>query len=1653
MHYYTPTIGLVTKKPFSQIGRKLKFFSIFLFLILFQTKLSSCDTSGFFIDDVVLNPDGTYTVTLTIEVGGFPSTGVGSTWGFFFNANNPIISINPPSLTSQNGTTIFAVITGNTVTWGDPVPSANPPFVDMNVDPTQSFTVTLVLASINGDWNGGGQEGNNCPGGPGTMPSDYMGPYPCPLPDAPTVIVPPKVCPNELINLNAIGVSPTNTITWNPPGLTGPSVNVSFPQTTTIDVTVENECGSQTTVPVLIEILPLPEISAINPTEEICEGAVAYLEVAFSNECGTPPVPTWSDGGVGSFNIVNPMSSPSVYTATVTNPCGSSSTDFTVTTVPIPMVEILNDDESICLGEDIDLEADANEEVLWNPIGEMGDLINVSPTETTTYIATASNICGTFADEVTITVNEDVEEEVNLEACSNTFVLYDGQPLDPGTVTEFTYAAFNGCDSLVTVTVDELPTYSGDVELEACTGTSVFYNGFELFPNSFTEITLTAANTCDSVISVNVIELQNYDEQIDIPTCEGSFANYNGNQLAPNSSNQFMFTASNGCDSLVTVFVPELQNYEEDIEFETCTGSTVEYNGLQLQPGTTSAFTFQAFNGCDSVVNVSIIELQNIESDELFETCPGTTVQYNGQELDPGTTTEFMFVTGTGCDSTVTVTVEELPEFTSDVQFEVCTGNTVMYNGQELEPGTITQFTLMAENSCDSMVSVEVIELQNFRDTLELGTCSGTTIPYNGQQLDPGTTTEFTFSAINTCDSVVTVIVEELQILSSDLELQTCPNTTIVYNGEDYSVGEETDVFFTASNGCDSMVHLTITALPEFSESVQLQACTGSNATYNGQSLSPGTTTEFTFPAVNGCDSTVSVFVEELDAFSSNLEIPTCPGESVNYNGQTLMPGSITDVTFVSTGGCDSIVTVEVTELNVSATPLELATCTGTTIVFDGQDLMPNTTTDFIFDDSNGCDSIVSVTVMELPTYAENESFDACIGTSIMYNGMELMAGTVTDVQFMTQGGCDSVVTVTVNEVADYQSTENLETCVGSTIVYNGQNLPAGITTQFVFTAENGCDSVVTVIVEELDAFSSDLTLEACSNGSVMYNGQELFPGTQVPFTLTADNGCDSVVTVFVQELTTYATPFQMEACPGETVNYNGQDLLAGTTTEVLFAAQNGCDSTVTVEVLELETFASQLNLQACIGSSVMYNGQSLPAGSTTDVQLVAANGCDSIVTVVVAELPFLTSSLDLQECQGVDVIYEGTVIAPGTSMDFTYTGSTGCDSIVTVNALMPLPPSQTGEEITICNGESIVIFGQPVSTAGDYSSTFSNQDGCDSVHTVTLLIQEEMTLTPTGENSCQDENTGIVEVAVSGSVGPYNYSWNASTSNSPSVENLPSGNYSVTVTDGMNCTSTADLTIGNYSLDYDAIGSLECFGSSSGFISIEAQGNNLYSLDGQNFDSNPVFTNLSAGQYDVFVQDENNCIYPSSVALVNPPEVIVQFQDDEITIDLGESISLNPIIIAGNLPTISWSDSPTLSCIDCDNPLASPTDNTIYQITVFDENGCSSTDDILIRVNKNRDLYIPNAFSPNGDGINDFFTIYGKEDNIVKVHSFQIFSRWGEPVFQAIEDFQINIGNQGWNGKHRGELMDVGVFVYFVEVEFLDGSIELFEGDVILTR
>jgi gliding motility-associated-like protein len=121
-----------------------------------------------------------------------------------------------------------------------------------------------------------------------------------------------------------------------------------------------------------------------------------------------------------------------------------------------------------------------------------------------------------------------------------------------------------------------------------------------------------------------------------------------------------------------------------------------------------------------------------------------------------------------------------------------------------------------------------------------------------------------------------------------------------------------------------------------------------------------------------------------------------------------------------------------------------------------------------------------------------------------------------------------------------------------------------------------------------------------------------------------------------------------------------------------------------------------------------------------------------------------------------------------------------------------------------------------------------------------------------------------------------------------------------------------------------------------------------------------------------------------------------------------------------------------------------------VYHVRIEDQNGCLGEDKVRVFVQETS-IYIPNAFSPNGDNKNDFFTVYVGE-SVAKISYLKVFDRKGELVFER-KDFFPDDEQKGWDGSFRGKRMDPNVFVYLVEVEFINGNKRLFKGDVTLLR
>ena len=139
------------------------------------------------------------------------------------------------------------------------------------------------------------------------------------------------------------------------------------------------------------------------------------------------------------------------------------------------------------------------------------------------------------------------------------------------------------------------------------------------------------------------------------------------------------------------------------------------------------------------------------------------------------------------------------------------------------------------------------------------------------------------------------------------------------------------------------------------------------------------------------------------------------------------------------------------------------------------------------------------------------------------------------------------------------------------------------------------------------------------------------------------------------------------------------------------------------------------------------------------------------------------------------------------------------------------------------------------------------------------------------------------------------------------------------------------------------------------------------------------------------------------------------------------------------------------IRCDTCVPTFVKPLETTTYKLLVRDQSGCELSDELTVYVDKKRRVFIPTTFSPNGDGTNDRFVVFS-DPTVRKVQTMQVFNRWGSLIFQQ-NDFLPNDESQGWDGTQRGVVLSPDVYVFLIKVEFVDGKIELYKGDVTIMK
>jgi len=502
------------------------------------------------------------------------------------------------------------------------------------------------------------------------------------------------------------------------------------------------------------------------------------------------------------------------------------------------------------------------------------------------------------------------------------------------------------------------------------------------------------------------------------------------------------------------------------------------------------------------------------------------------------------------------------------------------------------------------------------------------------------------------------------------------------------------------------------------------------------------------------------------------------------------------------------------------------------------------------------------------------------------------------------------------------------------------------------------------------------------------------------------------------------------------------------TTYTVVAYTEEGCYSvdTVTLALSPVDVILAD-TMEICPGDSFDFYGTTVSESGNYEI----ANGenCDTLFSLFVfySDTVFINENANI--CTGESIEFYGlTVTETGV---YEVNSEEGCDTLFTLNAVVS-DIIETIETFEICEGESILIFENEESEAGDYSEEYTSASGCDSIHTITLDFFAPIEINTTATETCIGQSTGETSVnIVANGQSPFQFLWIETNTTGELQDNLPAGTYTISVTDDNGCSVQDEVTVNEIPAPDVSFSpsDVSCFGEEDGSIALTSNEAIMISLDSINYSSTETISNLSAGEYLIYFQNESDCIFTETVTINEPVELILQVPEDT-TLVLGDSITLNTQTNGTDL-NYQWEPAFYLNCDTCANPVTTPFESITYLLTASDTSDCFVQEEMTVYLNSQVEVYFPTAFSPNNDGTNDTFHPFAG-NAVAEIIRLSIYDRWGELLFDNTA-FPANASGEGWDGTFRGKTMPVGVYVWVAELVFVDNRIETLQGDVLLIR
>jgi gliding motility-associated-like protein len=944
-------------------------------------------------------------------------------------------------------------------------------------------------------------------------------------------------------------------------------------------------------------------------------------------------------------------------------------------------------------------------------------------------------------------------------------------------------------------------------------------------------------------------------------------------------------------------------------------------------------------------------------------------------------------------DTTVTICSNKMPFYFID---------------RYLKTGGDYGFALKTSQDCDSIVMLHLRVKDPVYNVETLVACDSCT--WHGTKYTESGT--YVFDYIDGCPCADTLHLTINYAIHNVEEKIVCESYE--WHGNEYTASGVYTYGYTNTDGCPCTDTLHLTVKDTVTRHLYDEVCLNTAYIAHGfsvEAIETGTAGEVivkeqTAPGANGCDSTTILHLTVIPVIHKTETTFAC--DSLVWHDVTYKESGAYTFDYENEFGCPSTDTLHLTVFHSSRHDTVVDVCKNELpFVFLGRSLTRSDEYEFHLETAHGCDSLVVLHLTVYLTYNRNKDMTVCEDElPILFMDSVITKGGDYVFKKKSLHGCDSMVTLhlTVNE-----NTHNVETEIAcDSFTWHGVKYVESGDYTFDYDNETGCPSTDTLHLTINHSMHSAMTTTECD--SIIWHGTKYTESGDYVYDYINSAGCPCADTLHLTIHYTEVSDTSVVACDsylwyGESYTESGDYKKIWTS-----PIPEACDRIANLHLTIHRSTHNVISETAC--DSLTWHGVKYTESGDYTYDYENENGCPSTDTLHLTVHHSLHTAMTEIACDFM--IWHDKTYTESGDYTFDYENDEGCPSTDTLHLTIH-KSVEIDTIVVICEEELPIIFMDSMITeGGDVEFQLKTIHGCDSVITLHLIVQ------PASE---QDTIVNVCDYDM-----PYLFA------DSVLAEG---GDYEFRLKSLYGCDSTVMLHLQVHPSPTITLGEDQRYCSAE-FVSAQIEApEGFESYEWSDGSVGQIVTVNSAGRYSVQVTDANQCTATDTIEiiLIENPDVEIQIQSESSCIH--ESALLTAISSVQDVAYI-WSTGETTQYIEI-------TRHGEYSV-LADNQGCLGGDTITIAA-CDCDIWVPNAFTPNDDALNDRFDPIPSAT--LGYFHLAIYNRFGELLFQT-KDI-----NEGWDGTFKGKLVPLGVYSYVIyySCKALPEFIKLKKGSVTVVR